>query len=344
VNGGTGDDIIRTSATDTIRGKMTIDLSSGGRDTVQINNAQLGNTGVSYTAGPGGYGGPIVDEESLTNPFEIMSESYVGGGTNTTYVVVRVTNAGHQIANAESVTLSTGTGFGGISAFEMSGTFTAANVVSLSTYEVTLQYAGDVTASIAVGATGGGSVTETDSDGHNPDDGASATMLNTTSLWTGNGSGGISEVVINGFTAGNGGDRVEYYDNGTRVTFSSFKPDSAVNSPGNTMSGLVTNSVIEISADWFQVADPNNLSAMAGQLDQLNNVADGTYFIVAYNGSTGADAKAFLYGATATEGDGFDFEDANEYVNGFDTDTLELLAVYNGVSANSLTSDNFIWV
>ena len=92
----------------------------------------------------------------------------------------------------------------------------------------------------------------------------------------------------------------------------------------------------------FQIpAGGNNLGAVATMLDQLNNVQNGTYYIIFYDG-TSADSNAYLYVATATEGDGFDFADANGVTNGYDTDTLELLAVINGVGSDTMTAMNFM--
>ena len=112
----------------------------------------------------------------------------------------------------------------------------------------------------------------------------------------------------------------------------------------NNLSGLSNNSVIEISSNTsdggFQLSNPLNLGAIATQLDQLNNLQDGTYFILAYNGS-GADADAYLYKATATEGDGLDFADILG-ANGVDQDTLELVAHFVDVGGDVLTSSNFI--
>ena len=68
---------------------------------------------------------------------------------------------------------------------------------------------------------------------------------------------------------------------------------------------------------------------------------DGTYYVAIYDG-TSANSNAWIYAATATEGDGFDFADDNGSINGYDTDTVELLGVVMGVGADNLTSQNFI--
>ena len=108
----------------------------------------------------------------------------------------------------------------------------------------------------------------------------------------------------------------------------------------NNLSGLAVNSVIEVASS-FQINDRENLGAAATMLSQLNNVQDGTYYVVIYDG-TSADSNAWIYAATATEGDGFDFADDNGSTNGYDVDTVELIGVMMTVGADNLTSQNFI--
>jgi hypothetical protein len=107
----------------------------------------------------------------------------------------------------------------------------------------------------------------------------------------------------------------------------------------NNLSGLAVNSVIEIASD-FQINDGTNLGAVATMLDQLNNVQDGAYYIAIYDGNLD-DSNAWIYAATATEGDGFDFADTNGVTNGYDRDTLELIGLLTDVGADNLTSQNF---
>ena len=110
---------------------------------------------------------------------------------------------------------------------------------------------------------------------------------------------------------------------------------------GNNLLALAVNSVIEISAASFQINDGTNLGAVATMLSQLNNVQDGNYYVVIYDGNF-SDSNAWIYAARATEGDGFDFADIDAGNQGFDTDSVELLGVLLGVGADSLTSQNFI--
>ena len=49
-----------------------------------------------------------------------------------------------------------------------------------------------------------------------------------------------------------------------------------------------------------------------------------------------------LYIARATAGNGFNFADTNGILGGIDTDSVELVAVFHGVGADSFNSQNFI--
>jgi hypothetical protein len=77
-------------------------------------------------------------------------------------------------------------------------------------------------------------------------------------------------------------------------------------------------------------------------LNALQNVHDGVYYVAVYNSTDPTQADAALYVARATEGDGFDFKDTNGYLGGLDTDSVELVGVFNHVGANAFTSENFI--
>jgi hypothetical protein len=163
------------------------------------------------------------------------------------------------------------------------------------------------------------------------------TLNNTIAMW--DGTSGTSAVTITGFTAGNDGDKVKYLDGATSVLVGGFAGD--VDISANNLASLAPNSVIEISADTVQIADGTNLGAVATILSQLNNVQDGHYYVVIYDGD-GANANAYLYAAVATEGDFFDFADINGNTNGYDTDTVELIGFMQNVGANAFTSLNFI--
>jgi hypothetical protein len=166
---------------------------------------------------------------------------------------------------------------------------------------------------------------------------SNASSLNATfAIWNSAGTKpGTSNVVINGFQAGVGGDLIDYaLGADSAVLVGGFANNVSLVS--NDLSALAPNSVIEINASEFQISDSTNLLAVATMLDQLNNVQDGTYYVVIYDGN---GTGAFLYVATATEGDGFDF--AETAGGPYDTDTLELLAEITGVAGNSIDSSNF---
>jgi len=175
---------------------------------------------------------------------------------------------------------------------------------------------------------------------------ASGSTLNATvDIWSttlaGNDNvGPNTAATIIGFSAGDSGD-VFNISASFGVTVGSYAENVKLTT--NNLSGLSENSVIEISSSTsdggFQLSNPLNLGAVATQLDQLNNLQDGTYFILIYNGS-GAGADAYLYRATATEGDGLDF--AENPNNGTDQDSLELIAQFIDVGGDTLTSTNFI--
>jgi hypothetical protein len=163
---------------------------------------------------------------------------------------------------------------------------------------------------------------------------SNANTLNATfSHW--DGVAGTSYVVINGFSTGVEDDLIDY---ALGTDFNQLVGGFAnnVSLTSNDLSGLAPNSVIEVDADAFQISDPRNLLAVATMLDQMNNVQDGTYYIVIYDG---AGTGAYIYVATATEGDGFDF--AETAGGDYDTDTLELLAQLTGVASNSIDAGNF---
>jgi hypothetical protein len=166
-----------------------------------------------------------------------------------------------------------------------------------------------------------------------------ATLNNTVSRWDAAGQNdGVDYVTINGFAAGNGGDKITYLNGVTDVLVGGFADNVSLTT--NNLSGLAVNSVIEIQST-FQINDGTNLGAVATMLDQLNGVQDGNYYIVIYDG-TAPDSNAWIYAATATEGDGFDFADTNGATNGYDTDTVELIGFITGIGADTLTSQNFV--
>jgi len=243
VVGGSGADRIITSGTDATRGAVTIDLTEGGMDTLQLRNDAVGNTNNN-----------VLDLSSAAP----QAQRGLGGAW-----------------------------------FDQGG-----------------------------GATNGES--------------NAATLNQNIALW--DGTGGTDFATITGFSAGNGGDRVAYMNGSSLVLIGGYSDNVSLTT--NNLSGLAVNSVIEVASS-FQINDGENLGAVATMLWQLNNVQDGTYYVVIYDG-TSADSNAWIYAATATEGDGFDFADDNGSTNGYDVDTVELIGVIMGVGADNLTSQNFI--
>ncbi|MFP1646549.1 beta strand repeat-containing protein, partial [Pontitalea aquivivens] len=172
--------------------------------------------------------------------------------------------------------------------------------------------------------------------------GSNVTLNDSISAWNGSLGADNNAVTIYGFDGGDNNDQIDI-STGTGAAIGGFAENVKLTT--NNLASLSTNSVIEISSNTtdggFQISDPTNLGAVATMLDQLNNVQDGTYFIVVYDGS-GVDADAYLYQATATESDGFDFADFNGATNGVDTDTLEFIGQFIDVGGDVLNSQNFI--
>jgi Ca2+-binding RTX toxin-like protein len=150
---------------------------------------------------------------------------------------------------------------------------------------------------------------------------------------------GTDALTVSDFQVGDGGDQIEFMDGASAVVIGGFANN--VDLTFNNLAGLSNYSVIELNANQFQQSDPYALLSMATMMDQLNNVQDGNYYVVVYDG-TSATSNAFIYAATATEGDGFDFADVNGATNGNDLDTVELIGILTGVGANNVTSQNFI--
>lgn len=67
IQGGEGNDVIRTSGNDAKRGALQVDLSSGGQDLVFVYNGWIGNTynGGLAVSRNGGFGGEIVDHSGV---------------------------------------------------------------------------------------------------------------------------------------------------------------------------------------------------------------------------------------------------------------------------------------
>ncbi|MDB4111701.1 hypothetical protein N9571_04005, partial [Yoonia sp.] len=166
-----------------------------------------------------------------------------------------------------------------------------------------------------------------------------ASFATTASDWSSVGSPGSTTYAdIQGFTASatdNGRDTVQLANlNGGYV--------DEVNRTTTDLTGVSSGSILEINSASFTVSGDQfgNLQTVATMLDSLSNVEDGDYYITVYNGQD-ANADAALYFARATEGDGFDFADSDGVTGGYDTDSVELLAVFHEVGSNQFSSLNF---
>jgi hypothetical protein len=112
--------------------------------------------------------------------------------------------------------------------------------------------------------------------------------------------------------------------------------------------------VIEIQSGFLSSAgitpaafgsDPKNLENVARLLDNIPDFEDNggsRFYVVLYDYAKETNADAWLYAATATQGDGFDFSDGKPANVTRDTDTLELIAIFKGVGVNAFTTDNFL--
>jgi hypothetical protein len=166
-----------------------------------------------------------------------------------------------------------------------------------------------------------------------------ASFATTASDWSNLGSPGSTTYIdIHGFTASatdNGRDTVQL------ANFTGGFVDE-VNRTNTDLLGIASGSVFEINSGSFTVNGDQfgNLQSVATMLDSLSNVGDGEYYIIVYNGRD-VNADAALYYARATEGDGFDFADSDADTGGYDTDSLELLAVFHEVGSNEFSSLNF---
>ncbi len=189
----------------------------------------------------------------------------------------------------------------------------------------------------------------------------SQTLDDTASVWRtlnansltqdGTYSAGIRAVTYNGFQAAT--DVVVYLEGADSAAVrGGFFELSTVPAAGSFVPP--TNSVIEIQSGFLGSAgvtpaafgsDPKNLENVARLLDKIPDFDDNggsRFYVVLYDYAKGANADAWLYAATATQGDGFDFADGKAANVPRDTDTLELIAIFKGVGVNAFTTDNFL--
>ncbi len=164
-------------------------------------------------------------------------------------------------------------------------------------------------------------------------------------------SGGIRAATYNGFQAAT--DIVVYIEgaDSAAVRGGFFELNTVPAVGGFTPPN---NSVIEIQSGFLSSlgitpatfgSDPKNLENTAKLLDNIPDFDDNggsRFYVVVYDYAKGANADAWLYAATATQGDGFDFADGKAANLTRDTDTLELIAIFKSVGVNAFTTDNFL--
>ena len=164
-------------------------------------------------------------------------------------------------------------------------------------------------------------------------------------------SAGVQAVNIRGFQPTN--DAVVYLEQTQEAKIGGYISLSSV--PGAGGFAPLTNSVIELESGFVTSSgsnfaavgsDPKDLEKIATLLARVPAFNDGGvgkgFYVVVYDYAKGAAADAWLYSATATQNDGFDFADDPDQAKPRDTDTLELIAIFKGVGVNAFTTDNFV--
>jgi hypothetical protein len=103
--------------------------------------------------------------------------------------------------------------------------------------------------------------------------------------------------------------------------------------------------VLEFSSAYTgAIEHSGDLGAVAKLLvDAVGSFAagNGAYYLILYSDST-QSADAWLYSALATASNGFNFSHTSGSPT-LDRDTLELIAIFSDVGANSFSSANLAW-
>lgn len=166
-------------------------------------------------------------------------------------------------------------------------------------------------------------------------------------------SGGIRPVTIQNFDIS--ADRVVYLEGTTDVSLGNRY--FTVGASGQFGAEPPHNSVIEIEstyAPWSDAAtdvgtDPRALDKIATLLTTLPPIEDSgdvgnSYYVIVYSRDltqAASQRDAWLYAATASQDDGFDFvEDVTRPKR--DTDTLELIGVFKGLGLDAFNSQHFV--
>jgi hypothetical protein len=164
-------------------------------------------------------------------------------------------------------------------------------------------------------------------------------------------SAGVQAATVQGFQPST--DRLVYLEaSEAAVTVGGYWALSSV--PGSGAFTPRINSVIELESEFVAAAgtsaaaigaNPRDLEKIAKFLDFIpsfnDNGVDGGFYVIVYDYAQVDAADAWLYAATSTQNDGFDFAD-NPGGSVRDTDTLELIAIFKGVGVNAFTTDNFV--
>jgi hypothetical protein len=162
-------------------------------------------------------------------------------------------------------------------------------------------------------------------------------------------------VEVIGFKGGAGGDRLDvYYDSVTSMTSTfGFVEESYVLTTGDSLSGLASGAVIEISSGSLTLNSLGSSWTLKGIAESLSNrgdgdalvgLKDGEYTVVIYSSNNASTADAHLFNIRVDGGDGLDFTTAagTGLNSQADNDMIEYVGVLRGVGADILTGENFI--
>jgi hypothetical protein len=167
-------------------------------------------------------------------------------------------------------------------------------------------------------------------------------------------------VVVNGFVAGDGGDRLDIVFNSDAAPSvtgtSSFANNYDLGDPDPVVAGLNTGGVIEISSANYQIntgwdlADVASVLSSSGFGNALVQLKDGDFTVIIYDGTTSA-ANAHIFNIRVDDGDGFDLAYVQSQTEGLgatgadvynDLDAIEYVGMLSNIGADTLTSQNFI--
>jgi hypothetical protein len=173
-------------------------------------------------------------------------------------------------------------------------------------------------------------------------------------------NGHLYAVTINGFVAGDGGDRLDIVfnsDTAPGVTgTSSFANNYDLGDPDPVVAGLNSGGVIEISSANYQLnigwdlEDVASILSGAGFGNALVQLKDGDFTVIVYDGTT-STANAHIFNIRVDDGDGFDLAYVQSRTEGLgasgadvynDLDAIEYVGMLSNIGADALTAQNFI--